>query len=81
MLRKKERNIHRSWKEHNILIGRRMEQLQTALTAIKVLRSNVGQVFESLGNGLRAEHGEENKESKYLFELQELLTTVNLNLR
>ncbi|XP_067212059.1 mediator of RNA polymerase II transcription subunit 27 [Linepithema humile] len=58
-----------------------MEQLQTALTAIKVLRSNVGQVFESLGNGLRAEHGEENKESKYLFELQELLTTVNLNLR
>ncbi|XP_024878801.1 mediator complex subunit 27 [Temnothorax americanus] len=58
-----------------------MEQLQTALTAIKVLRSNVGQVFDSLGNGLRAEHGEENKESKYLFELQELLTTVNLNLR
>ncbi|XP_011635162.1 mediator of RNA polymerase II transcription subunit 27 [Pogonomyrmex barbatus] len=59
----------------------KMEQLETALTAIKVLRSNVGQVFDSLGNGLRAEHGEENKESKYLFELQELLTTVNLNLR
>lgn len=58
-----------------------MEQLQTALTAIKVLRSNVGQVFDSLGNGLRAEHGDENKESKYLLELQELLTTVNLNLR
>ncbi|KYN09322.1 Mediator of RNA polymerase II transcription subunit 27, partial [Trachymyrmex cornetzi] len=61
--------------------GLSMEQLQTALTAIKVLRSNVGQVFDSLGNGLRAEHGEENKESKYLFELQELLTTVNVNLR
>ncbi|XP_011879733.1 PREDICTED: mediator of RNA polymerase II transcription subunit 27 [Vollenhovia emeryi] len=59
----------------------RMDQLQTALTAIKVLRSNVGQVFESLGNGLRAEHGEETKESKYLFELQELFTTVNHNLR
>ncbi|XP_029168146.1 mediator of RNA polymerase II transcription subunit 27 [Nylanderia fulva] len=58
-----------------------MEQLQAALTAIKVLRSNVGQVFDSLGNGLRAEHGDENKESKYLLELQELLTTVNLNLR
>lgn len=58
-----------------------MEQLQTALTAIKVLRSNVGQVFDSLGSGLRVEHGEEGKESKYLFELQELLTTVNLNLR
>lgn len=58
-----------------------MEQLQTALTAIKVLRSSVGQVFDSLGNGLRADHGEENKENKYLLELQELLTTVNVNLR
>lgn len=58
-----------------------MEQLQTALTAIKVLRSSVGQVFDSLGNGLRADHGEENKENKYLLELQELLTTVNANLR
>lgn len=58
-----------------------MEQLQTALTAIKVLRSSVGQVFDSLGNGLRADHGEENKENKYLLELQELLTTVSVNLR
>lgn len=58
-----------------------MEQLQTALIAIKVLRSSVGQVFDSLGNGLRAEHGEENKENKYLLELQELLTTVSVNLR
>lgn len=58
-----------------------MEQLQTALTAIKVLRSSVGQVFDSLGNGLQAEHGEDNKETKYLSELQELLTTVNINLR
>ena len=58
-----------------------MEQLQTALIAIKVLRSSVGQVFDSLGNGLRADHGEENKENKYLLELQELLTTVNVNLR
>lgn len=64
-----------------VLTGVKMEQLQAALTAIKVLRSNVGQVFDSLGNGLRAEHGDENKESKYLLELQELLTTVNLNLR
>lgn len=57
------------------------QQLQTALTAIKVLRSSIGQVFDSLGNGLRADHGEENKENKYLLELQELLTTVNVNLR
>ncbi|XP_020286260.1 mediator of RNA polymerase II transcription subunit 27 [Pseudomyrmex gracilis] len=63
------------------LLQYKMEQLQTALSSIKVLRSNVGQVFESLANGLRAEHGEENKESKYLLELQELLTTVNVNLR
>lgn len=58
-----------------------MEQLQTALTAIKVLRSSVGQVFDSLGNGLSAEHGEENREAKYLAELQELLNAVNVNLR
>lgn len=58
-----------------------MEPLQTALTAIKVLRSSVGQVFGSLGNGVRSDHGDENKESKYLLELQELLTIVNLNLR
>ena len=57
------------------------QQLQTALTAIKVLRSSVGQVFDSLGNGLRAEHGEENRESKYLSELQDLLSAVNSNLR
>lgn len=58
-----------------------MEQLQTALSSLKVLRSNVGQVFYSLANGVRAEHGEENKETKYLTELQELLTTVGTNLR
>ncbi|XP_033222205.1 mediator of RNA polymerase II transcription subunit 27 [Belonocnema kinseyi] len=58
-----------------------MEQLQTALTTIKVLRSSVGQVFEALSNGLRADHGEENKETKYLCELQELLNTVGVSLR
>lgn len=58
-----------------------MEQLQTALSALKVLRSSVGQVFYSLANGIRADHGEENKENKYLLELQELLTTVGTNLR
>lgn len=58
-----------------------MEQLQTALTTVKVLRSSVGQVFESLANGLRADHGEENKETKYLYELQELVNTVGLSLR
>lgn len=60
---------------------RDLEQLQTALNSIKVLRSNVGQVFESVSNGLRADHGEEGKENRFILEIQELLTTVNNNLR
>lgn len=58
-----------------------MDQLNAALISIKVLRSSVGQVFESLGNGIRAEHGEEGRETKFLLELQELLNSVNVNLR
>lgn len=58
-----------------------MDQLNSALTAVKVLRSSVGQVFESLGNGIRADHGEEGRETKFLLELQELLNAVNVNLR
>lgn len=58
-----------------------MDQLNAALVSIKVLRSSVGQVFESLGNGIRAEHGEEGRETKFLLELQELLNSVNVNLR
>jgi mediator of RNA polymerase II transcription subunit 27 len=55
--------------------------LCTALNSVKVLRSSVGQVFDTLGNGLRADHGEEGKDTKFLYELQELLSTVNINLR
>ncbi|XP_014230214.1 mediator of RNA polymerase II transcription subunit 27 [Trichogramma pretiosum] len=58
-----------------------MDQLHTALTSLKVLRSSVGQVFHTLANGLGSEHGEENRENKYLLELQELLTSVGANLR
>lgn len=57
-----------------------MEQLQTALSAVKVLRTNVGQVFETLGGGIRVEQGEDG-ENKFLHELQELLTSTNSNLR
>lgn len=60
---------------------RDIEQLHLALSSIKVLRSNVGLVFESVSSGLRADHGEEGKENKFILELQELLTTVNNNLR
>lgn len=58
-----------------------LEQLQIALTAVKALRSSVGHVFDSLANGLSAEHSEESRETKFVMELQELLTTVNNNLK
>ncbi|XP_074027827.1 mediator of RNA polymerase II transcription subunit 27 isoform X2 [Leptinotarsa decemlineata] len=57
---------------------RDIEQLNAALNAVKVLRSSVRSVFESVSNGLRADHGED---GKFTLELQELLTTVNNNLR
>lgn len=60
---------------------RDLEQLNSALNSVKVLRSNVRRVFESVSNGLRADHGEEGKENKFILELQDILTTVNNNLR
>ncbi|KAK9701281.1 Mediator complex subunit 27 [Popillia japonica] len=60
---------------------RDVEQLHAALNAVKILRSNVGYVFESVSNGLRADHGEDGKDAKFVTELQVLLTTVNNNLR
>lgn len=60
---------------------RDIEQLNIALISIKTLRSNVGRVFESVSNGLRADHGEDGKENKFVLELQEQLTVVNNNLR
>lgn len=59
-----------------------IEQLHAALTAVKVLRGSVGQVFDALGGGVRAEHGEgEIRDTRFLLELQELLGAVNANLR
>ncbi|KAL3278623.1 hypothetical protein HHI36_016163 [Cryptolaemus montrouzieri] len=60
---------------------RDIEQLNLALNNVKVLRSNVRRVFDSLSSGLRADHGEEGKENKFILELQDLLTLVNNNLR
>lgn len=62
-------------------MDRDIEQLNTSLNSIKALRSSVRRVFESVSNGLRADHGDDGKENKFIFELQELLTTVNNNLR
>jgi len=58
-----------------------MDTLTSSLNALKVLRSNVSLVFETLGSGLRADHGEDVKESRLICELQELLATINANLR
>lgn len=58
-----------------------LEQLHSALVSVKVLRSSVGQVFDALGSGVRAEHGDEGRDTRFLLELQELLGAVNTNLR
>lgn len=59
-----------------------LEQLHSALIAVKVLRGSVGQVFDALGGGVRAEHGEgEGRDTRFLLELQELLGAVSTNLR
>lgn len=55
-----------------------MEQLNTTLSNIKTLRSSVRQIFEMLGNGYSSE---EQRETKFLVELQEMLLLVNGNLR
>lgn len=58
-----------------------MEQLHQALASLKLLRTNVGQIFETLGGGIRIEYGEEHGENKFLHELQDLLTSTNSHLR
>lgn len=58
-----------------------LEQLHAALVSVKVLRSSVGQVFDALGNGVRAEHGDDGRDTSFMLELQELLGAVNSNLR
>jgi hypothetical protein len=58
-----------------------MDQINQALTAIRILRSSVSVVFDSLGNGVVREAGELEKENKFLTELTELLNSVNHNLR
>lgn len=58
-----------------------MDQLHSALGSLKLLRTSVGQIFETLGGGIRIEHGEEQGENKFLHELQELLTLTNTHLR
>lgn len=58
-----------------------MENLYAALTSVKVLRCSVGQIFNSLANGIRADHGEEGRDTKFLSEIEELLNAVTHHLR
>lgn len=56
-----------------------MEHLNKALKAVKLLRSSVGDVFETLSKGLRTENGRD-AEDVFLLDLQEILSAVNANL-
>ncbi|XP_014243820.1 mediator of RNA polymerase II transcription subunit 27 [Cimex lectularius] len=60
-----------------------MDNLYTALSSIKVLRCTVGQIFSALANGVRADHfsGEENKEAKFVAEIDDLLNAISQQLR
>lgn len=55
--------------------------MNEALRAVKALRSSVGNFFITLSQGVRSDHGEENKETKFILELQDLITEVNSYMR
>lgn len=57
-----------------------MDQLNSALTTLKHLRTNVAQIFESLGSGVQYDSVDEG-DNKFLQEMQELLSTANSNVR
>lgn len=56
-----------------------IQRVTAALSALKVLRSSVGHIFESLAGGVNNPNPEE--DGKYLVELQEQLNAVTVNLR
>lgn len=58
-----------------------IENIGTALNALKRLRTSVGHVFTTLGNGAENESSVEDRETKLLLELQEQLNVVNGNLK
>lgn len=58
-----------------------VEAMNEALRAVKALRSSVGNFFITLSQGVRSDHGEENKETKFILELQDLITEVNSYMR
>lgn len=57
-----------------------MDQLQSALASLRLLRTNVRTVFETLGGGIHPEVNEDG-ENVQLHEVQELMNLTNGNLR
>ncbi|XP_059473544.1 mediator of RNA polymerase II transcription subunit 27 [Neocloeon triangulifer] len=58
-----------------------LDALNEALKAVKTLRSSVGNFFVTLSQGVRSDHGEDNKETKFILELQDLISEVNSHMR
>lgn len=54
-----------------------IQRVTAALSALKVLRSSVGHIFESLAGGVNNPEDD----GKYLVELQEQLNAVTVNLK
>lgn len=57
-----------------------MEQLNSALSTLNHLRTNVTQIFETLCAGVNYENGEDS-DYTFLQEIQKLLIAANINLR
>lgn len=57
-----------------------MEKLNATLSAVKALRSSVGQCFEQLADGTSADSVEESR-AKFLLEFQENFNNINIQLR
>lgn len=55
-----------------------MDQLKSSLSMVKLLRTSVAQVFDTLGNGISIDNGNENQ---FQQELQEILQLANTRLR
>lgn len=68
----------KSFVQLQLLTRVKMEQLQSSLSLVKLLRTSVAQVFETLGNGISIENGNENQ---FQQELHEILTSANTRLR
>lgn len=58
-----------------------VDAVNQTLRALRILRSNVSYVFESLSEGLKPCTGDETREKNFVFELQHGLQNTNTYLR